>query len=126
MRKFLSLGTAIATISLLSFAIALNNTSESREKSSNTGKILGFTAVGAGIAGLVWHRSKTNRPNLNLRENALWIDRANPRLQKKLLKLIRDRQTANRLIAGVKFRYPDRDVDWLAEKVTYDLERDRL
>lgn len=65
--------------------------------------------------------------NYDRQNNTLWIDRSDPKLRKKLLRLVHnDRSTANRLIAGANISHPDRSVDWLAEKVIYDLERDRL
>ncbi|MGL5804092.1 MAG: hypothetical protein ACRC2R_26275 [Xenococcaceae cyanobacterium] len=98
-------------------------------------KILGITTLGAGVLSLIWHRNQKNKTlsfdtviaNYDRQNNTLWIDRTDPKLRKKLLRLVHnDRSTANRLIAGANISHPDRSVDWLAEKVIYDLERDRL
>lgn len=51
---------------------------------------------------------------------------ANPRLQRKLLRLLHgDQAAAQRLLAHVKLTHPGRSADWAVEKVIYDLERDR-
>ncbi|AFY79193.1 MAG: hypothetical protein IGR93_11485 [Hydrococcus sp. C42_A2020_068] len=94
-------------------------------------KILGITALGlgAGAAGIVWRRAKAKKPlvfSSTRLENALSIDRASPQLRQKLLRLLHnDRPTANRLLAGAQIQHPERSVNWLVEKVIYDLERDR-
>ena len=36
-----------------------------------------------------------------------------------------DRETANRLLSQAKLKHPNKSVDWYADKVIYDLERDR-
>jgi hypothetical protein len=104
-------------------------------ENDETFKILGITALGAGILGLIWHRNQKSKTlsfdtvvaNYNRQKNTLWIDRTDSKLRKKLLRLVHnDRSTANRLIAGASISHPDRSVNWLAEKVIYDLERDRL
>jgi hypothetical protein len=98
-------------------------------------KILGITALGVGALGVVWQREKKNKTlsfdtivaNHHQKNNTLWIDRTDSKLRKKLLRLLHnDRSTANRLIASASISHPDRSVNWLAEKVIYDLERDRL
>jgi hypothetical protein len=107
------------------------------EKSENneTLKILGITALGVGALGVVWQRKQNNKSlsfntivaDRHQKTNTLWIDKTDPKLRKKLLRLLHnDRSTANRLIAGANISHPDRSVNWLAEKVIYDLERDRL
>lgn len=92
-------------------------------------RILTIGLVGAGATGLMWRISQGNKSlgtYVNSQNHASWIDRASPKLQKRLLKLLHnDRRTANRLIAGANVTYPRRSVNWLTEKVIYDLERDR-
>jgi hypothetical protein len=52
--------------------------------------------------------------------------RANPKLQRKLLRLLHDdARVADRLIIQASLRYPGQAPDWYVEKVIYDLERDR-
>ncbi|MCJ8279015.1 MAG: hypothetical protein MJK14_03475 [Rivularia sp. ALOHA_DT_140] len=47
-------------------------------------------------------------------------------MRNELLRLLGgDRRTANRLIAGIKQSHPGKSIDWVVEKVIYDLERDR-
>jgi hypothetical protein len=92
-------------------------------------KLLGLTLLGAGAAGIIWGFSKKNKqslPNSSRLDNALSIDRASPQLRQKLLRLMHnDRAGANRLLTGAKLNNPNRSINWLAEKVIYDLERDR-
>ncbi|MCU0532438.1 MAG: hypothetical protein MUD14_00810 [Hydrococcus sp. Prado102] len=92
-------------------------------------KLLGITLLGAGAAGIIWGVSRKNKqslPNSSHLDNALSIDRASPQLRQKLLRLMHnDRAGANRLLTGAKLNNPNRSINWLAEKVIYDLERDR-
>lgn len=92
-------------------------------------KLLGLTLLGAGAAGIIWgvnRKNKQSLPNSSRLENALSIDKANPQLRQKLLRLMHnDRAGANRLLTGAKLNNPNRSINWLAEKVIYDLERDR-
>ena len=95
----------------------------------NLSRILTIGLVGAGAAGLIWRINKGNKSlsaNINSSKSGSWIDRASPPLRKRLLKLLyNDRRTANRLIAGANITNPGRSVNWLTEKVIYELERDR-
>jgi hypothetical protein len=106
--------------------------------SDRTAKILGITALGTGLLGLLWHRKQKQKPlsfdtvvanynkQKNSQKNNLRIDAIDSKLRQKLLRLVHnDRSTANRLIAGASINHPNRSVNWLAEKVIYDLERDR-
>lgn len=92
-------------------------------------KLLGLTLLGAGAAGIIWgvnRKNKQSLPHASRLDNALPIDKASPQLQQKLLRLMHnDRAGANRLLTGAKLNNPNRSVNWLAEKVIYDLERDR-
>lgn len=106
------------------------NTETSRntqEQSDDFGKIVGLTALGAGATSLAWYFNQSKARSLSVStQDRLSIDRVNPKLRKKLLKLVyNNRQTANRLLTGASFSHPDRSIDWLADKVIYDLERDR-
>ena len=91
--------------------------------------ILGLAAIGAGTAGLLWSLNRQN-PNLSSssahNQSQISIEQANPRLRKELLRLVGgDRRTANRLISGIKQSHPGKSINWVVEKVIYDLERDR-
>ncbi|MGB3652738.1 MAG: hypothetical protein WBA41_16200 [Rivularia sp. (in: cyanobacteria)] len=89
--------------------------------------ILGLAAIGAGTAGVVWSLNRQNTissPKGDRQSNS--IEQANPRLRKQLLLLVGgDRNTANRLVAGIKKSHPEKSINWTLEKAIYDLERDR-
>jgi hypothetical protein len=54
------------------------------------------------------------------------VEQASRQLQKRLMSLLHDeRDTANRLLAQAQRKNPNQSVDWYAEKVIYDLKRDR-
>ncbi|WP_319418894.1 hypothetical protein [Pleurocapsa sp. FMAR1] len=59
---------------------------------------------------------------LNIKRKSLLFFTLSPQ---KLLRLVHNKQTANRLLRGTMLGHADRP-NWLAEKVIYDLERDRL
>ena len=126
MGKFSKLSIAVAIIASISILSAIDRNVGNRQNNINRDRILGITALGASGVGLTWYLAKKNRFKLNFDKNSLTIDRANHQLQQKLLRLIGDRKTANRLIEGAKISHPERSIDWLVEKVIYDLERDRI
>ncbi|MGL4619754.1 hypothetical protein [Chroococcidiopsis sp.] len=58
-------------------------------------------------------------------DSAIRIEQVSRPLQKKLLLLLHgDRQAANRLLSAAKDRNPGRTIQWYAEKVLFDLQRD--
>ena len=94
--------------------------------------LVGITglAVGTGIIG--WHLTKAYKPSLvnsiptiGNNNSASLLDRISPKLRKELLRLVHNRQTANRLLSGTLISHPHRSPNWIAEKVIYDLKRDR-
>ncbi len=91
--------------------------------------ILGLAAIGAGTAGVVWslnRQNPTSSPKSGHQQSNISIEQANPRLRKQLLLLVGgDRNTANRLVAGIKKSHPEKSINWTLEKAIYDLERDR-
>ena len=104
-----------------------NNT----EPTDNFNKIIGLTglAIGTGVIG--YHLTRANKPSLvnsipaiNYRGASL-LDRVSPKLRRELLRLVHNRQTASRLLSGTLRSHPGRSPNWLAEKVIYDLKRDR-
>lgn len=104
----------------------LNPTTDS--DSNNMERLIGITALGAGTAGVAWYLTRDRQPvlvNSLTSTNVSLIDRVSPRLRQKLLRLVHNEQTANRLLVGVMMSHGDRPADWLAEKAIYDLERDR-
>ena len=101
-------------------------------RSENLTKILIFAGLISVVGFTGWqisrqsHSGKT-RPNYRhgKRSNKALIDRVSPKLRRQLLRLINDPKTANRLLMGIQKHHGDRDPDWLAEKVIYDLRRGR-
>ena len=58
-------------------------------------------------------------------DSAIRLEQAPRPLQRKLLLLLHgDRQAANRLLSAAKERNPGRTIQWYAEKVLFDLQRD--
>ncbi|HEY9779246.1 MAG TPA: hypothetical protein V6D09_03785 [Leptolyngbyaceae cyanobacterium] len=89
--------------------------------------LLSLAAVGGGIAVAVSTKKAKQPFKLNSRsEGTIRIEQANGKLRKKLMRLLHDdRETANRLLSQAKLKHPNKSVDWYADKVIYDLERDR-
>ena len=93
-------------------------------------KIVGITglAVGTGVIG--WHLTRAYKPSLfnsvpaNHHDSDV-LDRISPKLRRELLRLVHNPQTANRLLSGTLISHQDRSLNWVAEKVIYDLKRDR-
>lgn len=108
-----------------------SNTEEVQEV--NGAAVLAIAAlgsVGIGVALTALH--ERNRPSRKRISNSRRFSvptgsmRANPKLQRKLLRLLHeDARVADRLITQASFRYPGKAPDWYVEKVIYDLERDR-
>ena len=102
------------------------------EPSDNFKNIVGLTglAIGTGVIG--YHLTRAYKPSFpnslssqnNSNGNTL-LSRVNPKLRRELLRLVHNQQTANRLLSGTLNSHPGRSANWLAEKVIYDLERDR-
>jgi hypothetical protein len=66
------------------------------------------------------------RPSDRSEESEIRIEQVPRQLQKRLLLLLNgDRQTANRLLNASKLRNPGKSIQWYAEKVIFDLQRDR-
>ena len=89
--------------------------------------LLSLVAVGGGIAVAVSTKKAKQPFKLNSRsEGSIRIEQASGKLRKKLMRLLHDdRETANRLLTQAKLKHPNKSVDWYADKVIYDLERDR-
>ena len=104
--------------------------SNSNEPSDDFKNIIGLTglAVGTGVIG--YHVSKAYKPsfvalpNINNSSSDL-LTRVSPKLRRELLRLVHNQQTANRLMKGTSINHPGRSANWVAEKVIYDLKRDR-
>ena len=106
--------------------------SYNNEPSDNFKNIVGLTglAIGTGVVG--YHVSKAYKPSFanslptanNVSSTAL-LTRVSPKLRRELLRLVHNQQTANRLMNGTANSHPGRSANWVAEKVIYDLKRDR-
>jgi hypothetical protein len=109
----------------------LNSTRES-EQASQIGLILSAAAiVGLGVGAL--QANKGNKAGASYPQyqqqktnGIITIDQVNSKLRAQLLTLLhRDIPGINRLLNQAKFKYPNRTNNWYAEKVIYDLTRDR-
>lgn len=116
------------TLSQISYGDRNYNNAEPDDSFKN---IVGLTglAIGTGVVG--YHLTRAYRPSLvnsipavNSTGTTL-LDRINPKLRKELLRLVHNRATASRLLSGTLTSYPGRSPNWAAEKVIYDLKRDR-
>lgn len=94
-------------------------------------KIVGITGLAIGTGVIAWHLTRADKPSpinsiltIN-KDSRLLLDRVSPKLRQQLLRLVHNRQTANRLLSGTLTSHPNRSPNWLAEKVIYDLQRDR-
>ena len=102
------------------------------ETSDSLKNLVGLTglAIGTGVIG--YHVSKVYKPSLansppiasNGSSTGL-LARVNPKLRRELLGLVHNQATANRLLSGTANSHPGRSANWIAEKVIYDLKRDR-
>lgn len=122
-------------ISLSQNAYDFRNNPNNPEPADNFTRIVGITGllIGAGYIGL--HLTHAYKPSLvnslpktnNLNNhNTSLLDRINPKLRRELLRLVHNQQTADRLLYSTSISHPDRSANWCAEKVIYDLKRDRV
>ena len=100
-------------------------------RNENLTKTLILVGLISGVGVIGWQLFRQGRlgrstPLLsNTSSKKALIDRVSPKLRRQLLRLINDPKTANRLLMGIQKHHGDRDPDWLAEKVIYDLRRGR-
>lgn len=90
--------------------------------------IIAGLASSVGILGWNLSRDRSSRSAKSIignPKNKALVDRVSPKLRRKLLRLINDPKTANRLLMGIQKDHPNRTPDWLADKVIYDLQRGR-
>ncbi|MFM2311691.1 MAG: hypothetical protein RLZZ04_967 [Cyanobacteriota bacterium] len=105
-----------------------NNNQGSAEENLTKILVLAGLISGGGIIGWQLSRQRPSRrlsPSFGKTSSKALIDRVSPKLRRQLLRLINDPKTANRLLIGIHQHHRDRDPDWLAEKVIYDLRRGR-
>ena len=103
------------------------------EPSDDFKNIVGLTglAIGTGVVG--YHLTRAYNPTLanslptfnNSSSGRSLLSSVSPKLRRELLRLVHNQQTANRLLSGTLNSHPGRSANWLAEKVIYDLKRDR-
>ena len=76
-----------------------------------------------------YHVNKAYKPSLanmpNTNSSASLLTRVSPKLRRELLRLVHNQATADRLMNGTSISHPGRSANWVAEKVIYDLKRDR-
>lgn len=89
----------------------------------------GSAAIGLAMTTLA-NRDRSSNPTAPQRTLAVQtqpsFSRANPALQRKLMRLIHeDRSAASRLLTQAQLKYPGKSPDWYLEKVIFDLQRDR-
>ena len=101
------------------------------EPSDSLKNIFGLTGLAIGAGAVGYHVSKAYKPSLvnslprtNQTSDTL-LTRVNPKLRRELIRLVHNQATANRLMNGTSISHPGRSANWLAEKVIYDLKRDR-
>lgn len=103
------------------------------QSDSGLGLLLAIAVVG-GVGATVYRgrnrshsfESKGKHYHLDQATSPNQLSQLNGTLQHKLLRQLHgDRAAANRLLVHTKLKYPDRSMSWCAEKVIYDLERDR-
>lgn len=118
----------IASISDFSNSFDSNPSNDTLAE-NNLNKIIGVTGLAVGTGVIAYHLSKNNKSVLanfsHTNTDTLLLDRVSPKLRQQLLRLINNKQTANRLLIGTLSKYGDHSPNWLAEKVIYDLQRDR-
>jgi hypothetical protein len=93
----------------------------------NGAAVLGIATLGSagvGIALTALHeRDRRNRSSFQPQKISR---KANPKLQRQLLRLLHeDHQAAERLVNYAALKNPGHNADWYVEKVIYDLRRDR-
>jgi hypothetical protein len=92
----------------------------------NGAAVLGIAALGSAGLGMALTAMHERNRRLPVQPKTLKTGKANPKLQRQLLRLLHeDRQAAERLVNYATLKYPGHNADWYVEKVIYDLKRDR-
>jgi hypothetical protein len=93
--------------------------------------LAGSAAIGLGLTAVV-ERKRSSRLSWGTGNTSLTpsaparLDQISSGLQRKLLRLLHDDQGAvKRLFTHMCLKYPGNTANWYAEKIIYDLERDR-
>lgn len=84
-------------------------------------------AIATGVAVVGVRAAQSSQSNKSQSQpSAVRFAQASRPLQRKLMTLVHDDQkVADRLLTQTKLHHPERSIDWCAEKVIYDLKRDR-
>lgn len=91
--------------------------------------IAGIAGLAMGIGMFGWYLNRTHRSSTGhalSSESPSLLGHVSPKLRQQLLRLVHSQQTASRLLSGAAVRHAGRSPNWLAEKVIYDLQRDRI
>jgi hypothetical protein len=121
-RFFVLLGVVIVFTLIFGLMFIYFRSQQSRRRlrwtqPSNRGKTTPFSSPR--------HRRSYDSEGSGDNDTAIRIEKVSRPLQKKLLLLLHgDRQAANRLLNAAKDRNPGRSIQWYAEKVLFDLQRD--
>ena len=109
--------------------ISYGNGYSNNEPSDNLKNLVGLTGLAIGVGVVGYHVGKAYKPSLanvpNINSNASLLTRVSPKLRRELLRLVHNQATADRLMNGTSISHPGRSANWVAEKVIYDLKRDR-
>ena len=101
--------------------------------------IVAGAAVGGIIAGVALNSSRNQNRSQGASARMNWgysvqnqastikgIDQVRGKLKKDLLALLHnDKGAASRLLIQAQIKHPNKTIDWYAQKVIYDIERDR-
>ena len=100
------------------------------EPSDDLKNIIGLTGLAFGTSVVGYHLARAYKPSLanslpTVNSTGTLLDRVSPKLRKELLILAHNKAVASRLLSGTLTSHPGRSPNWVAEKVIYDLKRDR-
>lgn len=92
--------------------------------------IAGSAAIGVGMSAVVDHKrsqpSSYSPARRGTQSATVSLDRVSRSLQHRMIRLLHeDYGAARRLLTYTSLKYPGHDANWYAEKIIYDLERDR-
>ncbi len=110
-----------------------NSVTPQMSEQTNTGTLILAAAAVGGVAVSAFQLAAKDKNIITADSNfraseraAIGIDQVSRKHRAKLITLLHeDRSAANRLLTQAKLKYPNKQTDWYAEKVIYDLVRDR-
>lgn len=116
---------------ILSQNFSYSDRPDNDRSTDNFKNIVGLTGLAIGTGVVSYHLTRAYNPSLanslptTHNHSAALLDRISPKLRRELLRLVNNPQTANRLLSGTLMSHANRSPNWVAEKVIYDLKRDR-